>query len=58
MPDGDLTLVVGSERDGLPAEVLAACDLLWAIPMAPGAESLNASVAASVALYAANRMLG
>ena len=58
IPDGDLTLVVGSERDGLPAEVLAACDLLWAIPMAPGAESLNASVAASVALYAANRMLG
>ncbi len=56
LPDGDITLVVGSEREGLTAEVEAACDLLWSIPMAGGAESLNASVAASIALYAANRI--
>jgi TrmH family RNA methyltransferase len=56
LPDGDLSLVVGSERQGLPPEVESACDLLWSIPMAEGAESLNASAAATVALYAANRI--
>lgn len=56
LPDGDVSIVVGSEREGLPAEVEAACDFLWAIPMADTAESLNAAVAASVALYAANRI--
>ena len=56
IPEGDITLVIGAEREGLPAEVEAACDLLWGIPMAEGAESLNAAAAASVALYAANRI--
>jgi 23S rRNA (guanosine2251-2'-O)-methyltransferase len=31
--------------------VAAACDLLVRIPMASGTESLNAGVAASIALY-------
>ena len=43
------TLVVGAEREGLPADVVAACDRVAQIPIA--SESLNAAMAASVALY-------
>jgi TrmH family RNA methyltransferase len=43
------TLVVGAERDGLPAEVVAACDEVRHIPIQ--SESLNAAMAATVALY-------
>jgi TrmH family RNA methyltransferase len=43
------TLVVGAEREGLPAEVVAACDEVRHIPI--GSESLNAAMAATVALY-------
>ena len=32
--DGEVTLVVGAERDGLPAEVVAACDDVAHIPIA------------------------
>jgi len=46
---GDVTLVVGAEREGLPDEVVAACDEVATIPVA--AESLNAAMAATVALY-------
>jgi len=49
--DGPLVLVVGSEGRGLSRVVAAACDLLVRIPMADGTESLNAGVAASIALY-------
>jgi RNA methyltransferase, TrmH family len=49
----DVTLVVGAERDGLPAEVVAACDRTVHIPIA--AESLNAAMAATVALYELTR---
>jgi TrmH family RNA methyltransferase len=48
--DGDLTLVVGAEREGLSAEALAACDDIAHIPIAH-ADSLNAAMAATVALY-------
>jgi RNA methyltransferase, TrmH family len=48
-----LTLLVGSERDGLPAEVIAACDTSARIPI--GSESLNAAMAATVALYEMTR---
>src|SRR4051794_7787280 len=41
------TLVVGAERDGLPGEVLAACDATAHIPIAN--DSLNAAMAATVA---------
>ena len=54
-PDGDVTLVVGAEREGLPGKVLAACDELATIPVA--AESLNAAMAATVALYECNRRM-
>ncbi len=49
--DGPMVLVVGSEGRGLSRVVAAACDLLVRIPMASGTESLNAGVAASIALY-------
>jgi 23S rRNA (guanosine2251-2'-O)-methyltransferase len=49
--DGPMVLVVGSEGRGLSRVVAAACDLLVRIPMASGNESLNAGIAASIALY-------
>lgn len=49
--DGPLVLVVGSEGRGLSRIVASACDVLVRIPMASGMESLNAGVAASIALY-------
>ena len=45
-----LVLVVGSEGRGLSRLVGETCDLTVSIPMAEGAESLNASVAAAVTL--------
>jgi TrmH family RNA methyltransferase len=55
-PTGDeVTLVVGAEREGLPDEVLAACDAAATIPVA--AESLNAAMAATVALYEIGRRM-
>ena len=42
-------LALGSEREGLPAEVAAQCDRLWTIPLA-AAESLNVAAAAAIAL--------
>jgi len=54
-PDGDVTLIVGAEREGLPDEVVAACDATATI--AVRAESLNAAMAATVALYECNRRM-
>jgi TrmH family RNA methyltransferase len=51
---GDVTLVVGAEREGLPPEVVAACDRVAHIPIA--SESLNAAMAAAVALYELTRI--
>ena len=48
-----LTLLVGSEREGLPAAVLSACEKAARIPIA--SESLNAAMAATVALYEMTR---
>jgi 23S rRNA (guanosine2251-2'-O)-methyltransferase len=53
--DEGLVLVVGSEDRGLSRLVREHCDLLVRIPMADGAESLNAGVAAGVALYEISR---
>jgi 23S rRNA (guanosine2251-2'-O)-methyltransferase len=47
-----LVLVVGSEGRGLSRLVGERCDLLARIPMAAGTESLNAGVAAGIALHA------
>ncbi len=46
-----LVLVIGSEGKGLGRLVRATCDVVVSIPMAAGTESLNAGVAAGVALY-------
>jgi 23S rRNA (guanosine2251-2'-O)-methyltransferase len=45
-----LVLVVGSEGEGLGRLVAQTCDLTVTIPMAGGTESLNAGIAAAVAL--------
>jgi 23S rRNA (guanosine2251-2'-O)-methyltransferase len=45
-----VVIVVGSEGRGLSRLVGETCDLTVSIPMAPAAESLNASVAAAVTL--------
>lgn len=46
-------LVVGGEADGLSAETRAHVPSMVRIPMKEGVESLNASVAASIAIFAA-----
>ncbi len=50
---GSLTLLIGAERDGLPAHVVTACERSARIPIAT--ESLNAAMAATVALYEVTR---
>ncbi len=50
---GHVTLLVGAEREGLPASVIDACEGTARIPIA--AESLNAAMAATVALYEMSR---
>lgn len=50
-PGPPLTLCLGAEREGLPAELVVACDERWTIPLRPGAaESLNVAAAAAIAL--------
>jgi RNA methyltransferase, TrmH family len=51
-----LTLLVGAEREGLPAELVAACERAVRIPIA--SESLNAAMAATVAMYEMTRRGG
>jgi 23S rRNA (guanosine2251-2'-O)-methyltransferase len=51
LSDGPLVVVVGSEGEGLSRLVAETCDQLVSIPMVSTLESLNAGVAASVALY-------
>ncbi|MGH8894044.1 MAG: 23S rRNA (guanosine(2251)-2'-O)-methyltransferase RlmB, partial [Actinomycetes bacterium] len=46
-----VVLVVGSEGKGLSRLVREACDVVAAIPITSAAESLNAGVAAGIALY-------
>ena len=50
-----LALVIGSEGKGLSRLVSERCDMLVSIPMFGDISSLNASVAAAVALYEAVR---
>lgn len=53
--DQNLYVVVGSEGRGLSRLVRENCDLLISIPMSNTVESLNASVAMSIALFAIDR---
>jgi len=48
-----VTLLVGAERDGLPEEIVAACERVARIPIV--SDSLNAAMAATVALYEMTR---
>ncbi len=48
-------LVVGGEGRGLHALIRAKCDALVRIPLAPGVASLNAAMAAAIALFEAVR---
>lgn len=52
--EGEVTVVVGAEREGLPEDVAAACDRTAHIPIRT--ESLNAAMAASIALYEISRI--
>ena len=49
--DAPLALVIGSEGRGLSRLIAERCDLVVRIPIAADTESLNAGVAAGVALY-------
>ncbi|UJA19973.1 RNA methyltransferase [Thermoleophilia bacterium SCSIO 60948] len=49
--EGDVTVCLGAERDGLPADVLARCQARVTIELQPGgAESLGVAAAAAIAL--------
>jgi RNA methyltransferase, TrmH family len=50
-----VTFVLGAEREGLPDQVAADCELGATIPLAPQAESLNVAVTAAIALYERRR---
>jgi TrmH family RNA methyltransferase len=50
-PGVPVTYVLGAEREGLPDEVVAACDESATIPLAEGSESLNVAIAGAIALY-------
>jgi TrmH family RNA methyltransferase len=51
MGEGPCVLCVGSEGRGLSDELLERCERTVKIPMDPGCESLNAAMAATVALW-------
>ncbi len=53
--NGALGVVVGAEGEGMSRLTRESCDFLIRIPMYGRIESLNASVAGSIALYAASR---
>lgn len=50
-----VTFLLGSERDGLPASLLATCDVAVSIPLQGAAESLNVAAAGAIALYELSR---
>jgi len=58
LADGPLVLVVGSEGKGLSRLVSETCDVKVSIPMASSLESLNAGVAAGIALFEIARRRG
>ena len=49
--DSAVCLVVGAEAQGISDEVKAVSDVVLSIPMSAGVESLNASVAAALAMW-------
>ena len=55
LDSGHGSFVLGAEREGLPAEVLARCDTRATITLAPASESLNVAAAGAIALYQARQ---
>jgi 23S rRNA (guanosine2251-2'-O)-methyltransferase len=55
LADGPLVLVVGSEGQGLSRLAAERCDVLVSIPIHRATESLNAGIAAGIALYEVSR---
>jgi RNA methyltransferase, TrmH family len=53
-PENETTLLIGAERDGLPEELIGSADLVAHIPIET--DSLNAAMAATIALYEVTRM--
>jgi TrmH family RNA methyltransferase len=53
-----IVFVLGAEREGLPDEIVAACDAVASIPIEPSSESLNVAVAGAIALYERGRLPG
>jgi len=51
LADRPVVIVVGSEGKGLSRLVTETCDQIVSIPISSATESLNAGIAASVALY-------
>ncbi len=51
----DIALVIGNEGNGVSEELLEMADVKIRIPMAGRLESLNASVAAGILMYEAQR---
>jgi 23S rRNA (guanosine2251-2'-O)-methyltransferase len=56
LADAPLVVVVGSESKGLSRLVAERCDAMARIPITGPAESLNAGIAASIALYAVTQL--
>jgi 23S rRNA (guanosine2251-2'-O)-methyltransferase len=56
LADSPLVLAVGSEGKGLSRLVAERCDVVARIPITGPAQSLNAGIAASIALYAVSRL--
>ncbi len=48
--DGIATVCLGAEREGLPDDVLVACEVAVTIPVRPEVESLGVTAAAAIAL--------
>lgn len=56
LADRPLVLVIGSEGKGLSRLVTEHCDAVVSIPISAATESLNAGIAASVALYEVSKL--
>jgi TrmH family RNA methyltransferase len=52
---GDVVLVLGAEREGLPGEVLERCEERASIPQPGGGDSLNVAMAGAITLYELSR---
>jgi TrmH family RNA methyltransferase len=55
---GEVVLVLGAEREGLPADVLERCEERASIPQPGGGDSLNVAMAGAIALYELARRQG